>query len=549
MKNKLIALMMTLAPLSTLASTTVLYNAKGYTPTQDGELTRFSTLVIEDGRVLNHGDQQLTKSYPDAKRIDAQGKVLLPGLIDAHGHVIGLGQNLMRLDLRDTQSVEHIGEKLKAFAAQSKQEWIIGRGWNQENWPTKRFATAADLDKYVSDRPVVLTRIDGHAIWVNTKAMELAGFKGSEQNPEGGEIIRNSQGQATGVFIDKAENLINAHIPKADFQALSTALDKAGAHLLSLGITSTHDAGISKDTWQLYHQRAEQKNLPLRIYAMLSAADPQLLSMLKAGKIDDANDMLSIRSVKVYADGALGSRGAALLDEYADRKGHHGLMLESQAQLEEIFKTCFTHGFAAHTHAIGDRANRDVLNAYENVFKSTGGKLLRNRIEHAQIVAPSDIPRFKELAIIPSMQPVHATSDMHMAELRLNEQQLSGAYAWQTFLAQGSKVAAGSDFPVELANPFHGLYSAITRQDHNGQPQEGWRPQELLTREQALRAFTLDAAYSAQQEFKLGSLEKGKWADFILIDTDIMTAPVQDIWQTQVLETWLGGEKRYNRQD
>ncbi len=269
--------------------------------------------------------------------------------------------------------------------------------------------------------------------------------------------------------------------------------------------------------------------------------------MLKAGKVSDANDMLSIRSVKVYADGALGSRGAALLDDYADRKGHRGLMLESQEQLEEIFKTCFAHGFSAHTHAIGDRANRDVLNAYENVFKSTGGKLLRNRIEHAQIVAPSDIPRFKTLKIIPSMQPVHATSDMHMAELRLNEQQLSGAYAWQTFLAQGSKVAAGSDFPVELANPFHGLYSAITRQNHQGQPQAGWRPQELLTREQALRAFTLDAAYSAHQEFKLGSLEKGKWADFILVDTDIMTAPVQDIWQTQVLQTWLGGEKRYER--
>ncbi len=549
MKNKLFALVMAtaLTPLSIWANTTVVHNINGYTPTNNGDLANFQTLVFKDGRVINRGNESLVSSYPDATVIDGQGKVLLPGLIDAHGHIIGLGQNLMRLDLRDTTSIEEIGEKLKAFASQSDQDWIIGRGWNQENWPVKEFASAKDLDKYVSNKPVVLSRIDGHAVWVNTKAMELAGLKADAKSPAGGEIIRHEDGSPTGVFIDKAENLITSAIPKTSMKSLSSALDKAGEHLLSLGITSAHDAGIDKDTWQLYKDRAENHTLPIRIYAMLSAADPQLESMLKAGKVHDNQDMLSIRSVKVYADGALGSRGAALLADYADRKGHKGLMLENQEQLQEIYKLCFTHGFAAHTHAIGDRANREVLDAYEAVFKSTGGKLLRNRIEHAQIVEPSDIGRFKELKIIPSMQPVHATSDMHMAEQRLTDNQLQGAYAWQTFLAQGSKVAAGSDFPVELANPFHGLYSAITRQDHQGQPEAGWRPEELLTREQALRAFTLDAAYSAQQEFKLGSLEKGKWADFILVDTDIISAPVQDIWQTQVLQTWLGGTKRYER--
>ena len=264
------------------------------------------------------------------------------------------------------------------------------------------------------------------------------------------------------MFIDKAEQLITAHIPKRSEKALATALDKAGQHLLSLGITSAHDAGIDFDTWQLYKQRAKDNNLPLRIYAMLGATDDKLETMLKAGKVDDNEDMLAIRSVKVYADGALGSRGAALLQDYADRKGHRGLMLEDQQQLEDIFSLCFKHGFSAHTHAIGDRANQIVLNAYENVFKRTGGILLRNRIEHAQIVDTDDIPRFKALKIIPSMQPVHATSDMHMAEQRLSDSQLAGAYAWRTFLEQGSRVAAGSDFPVELANPFHGLYSAIT---------------------------------------------------------------------------------------
>ncbi|WP_026111311.1 amidohydrolase [Pseudoalteromonas ruthenica] len=549
MKNKLVALLMMCSiPCTVLAQTTVIHNIKGYTPTQKGELETFATLVIKDGRVINRGKAQLSKSYPDAKRIDGQGKVLLPGLIDAHGHIIGLGQNLMQLDLRGATSVAEVGKRLQAFAAQSEQPWIIGRGWNQELWPGKTFASAADLDKFVSDRPVVLSRVDGHAIWVNSKAMELAGLDSEVTSPAGGEIIRTAQGNPSGVFIDKAEQLITAHIPKRSEKALATALDKAGQHLLSLGITSAHDAGIDFDTWQLYKQRAKDNNLPLRIYAMLGATDAKLETMLKAGKVDDNEDMLAIRSVKVYADGALGSRGAALLQDYADRKGHRGLMLEDQQQLEDIFSLCFKHGFSAHTHAIGDRANQIVLNAYENVFKRTGGILLRNRIEHAQIVDTDDIPRFKALKIIPSMQPVHATSDMHMAEQRLSDSQLEGAYAWRTFLEQGSRVAAGSDFPVELANPFHGLYSAITRQDHQGLPEQGWRPKELLTREQALRAFTLDAAYSAFQEFKVGSLEKGKWADFILVDTDIIHAPVQQVWQTKVLETWLAGQRRYQRQ-
>ena len=530
-----------------VAQTKVIYNANGYTPLYKGEVQQFSTLVIKNGKVVKLGGDTLKNSFPDAKLIDAHGNTLLPGLIDAHGHIIGLGNNLSQLDLRGALSIDEVTNKLKVFA-NNKQGWIIGRGWNQELWQKKQFPTAADLDKVVSDRPIVLSRIDGHAIWVNSKALELAGITANTQSPEGGEIIKDEFGNPTGIFVDKAESLIKQFMPKPSKQTISDSLDAAGNHLLSLGITSTHDAGIDKTTWELYKERGELGNLPLRIVAMLSGASPDLKTMLKAGRYQDANDFMSIRSVKVYADGALGSRGAALIEDYADRKNHHGLMLETQQKLEELFTLSFKSGFSANTHAIGDKANHVVLDAYKNVFKATGGILLRNRMEHAQIVTLDDIKRFKTLKIIPSMQPVHATSDMHMAEQRLSEKQLAGAYAWQTFLKQGSVIAAGSDYPIELANPFDGLYATSTRMDHNQQPTQGWRASEVLSREDALRAFTLGGAYAAHQEFKVGSLEQGKWADFILIDKDYFKAPVDELYKINVLQTWIAGKLRYEKE-
>ncbi|MEL0631814.1 amidohydrolase [Pseudoalteromonas carrageenovora] len=531
-----------------IAQTKVIFNANGYTPLYKGEVQQFSTLVIKNGKVVKLGGEALKNSFPDAKLIDAHGNTLLPGLIDAHGHVIGLGDNLSQLDVRGAKSIKDVTSKLEEFV-KDKQGWIIGRGWNQELWSDTRFPTAKDLDKIVNDRPVVLSRVDSHAIWVNSKALELAGITARTKVPQGGEIIKDEFGNPTGVFVDKAEALITKHMPAPSKDDISNSLDAAGKHLLSLGITSTHDAGIDKTTWQVYKERGDLGNLPLRIVAMLSGASPDLEEMLKAGRYHDKNDFMEIRSVKVYADGAIGSRGAALIEEYADRAGHHGLMLETQQKLESIFTQSFKSGFSANTHAIGDKANKVVLDAYQNVFKKTGGILLRNRIEHAQIVTPDDIPRFKTLKIIPSMQPVHATSDMHMAEQRLTDKQLSGAYAWQTFLKQGSVVAAGSDYPVELANPFDGLYSAITRMDHNKLPENGWRASEVLSREDALRAFTLGGAYAAHQEFKVGSLEQGKWADFILIDKDYFKVPVEEIYNTHVLQTWIAGKLRYEKEE
>jgi predicted amidohydrolase YtcJ len=529
------------------ANTTLIYNVKGYTPTNHQGLKTFSVLVFREGKVVKTGNDETLKQFPKATRIDGQGKTLLPGLIDAHGHVIGLGNNLLRLDIRGSRTIEEVGKKLKDYAHKNPEGWLIGRGWDQTLWPGGQFPNATDLDKFVSDRPVVLTRVDGHAVWTNTKAMQVAKINTQTMSPSGGEILRASNGTPTGIFIDKAETLIKQHIPATDSAQKERALNRAGAHLLSLGITSTHDAGIDYETWLLYQKYAKRQMLPLRIYAMLGANDDKLEEMLKHGIIKDNHDFLSIRSIKIYADGALGSRGAALLKEYQDRKGHQGLMLETQSHLESLLALSFKNGFSAHTHAIGDKANRMVLDAYENTFKTVGGKLLRNRIEHAQIIHPDDIPRFKSLAIIPSMQPVHATSDMVMAQQRLSDSQLQGAYAWQTFLKQGSKLAFGSDYPVELANPFHGLYAATTRMSRDEKPKGGWRFDEKLERSQALRAFTLDAAYSEFREYKTGSLEQGKWADFILIDRDYFTVTHTEIDDIQVEQTWIAGELKYQQ--
>ncbi|WP_010362515.1 amidohydrolase family protein [Pseudoalteromonas citrea] len=529
------------------AKTTLIHNIKGYTPTNHQGQKAFSVLVFREGKVVKTGNDETLKQFPQAIRIDGKGKTLLPGLIDAHGHVIGLGNNLLRLDIRGSRSIDEVGSKLKDYAQKNPTGWLIGRGWDQTLWLGGQFPTAADLDKYIPDRPVVLTRVDGHAIWVNTKAMQVAKVNAKTTSPNGGEILRSHSRAPTGVFIDKAENLINKHIPATSLAQKERALKSAGEHLLSLGITSTHDAGIDHDTWKLYQKHAKRQILPLRIYAMLGANDDKLETMLEHGLIKDTQDFLSIRSVKIYADGALGSRGAALLNDYHDREGHQGLMLETQPHLESLLALSFKHGFSAHTHAIGDKANRIVLDAYENTFKAVGGKLLRNRIEHAQIIHPEDIPRFKSLAIIPSMQPVHATSDMTMAQQRLNDNQLLGAYAWQTFLKQGSKLAFGSDYPVELANPFHGLYAATTRMSRNEKPKGGWRSAEKLNRAQALRAFTLDAAYSEFREYKTGSLEQGKWADFILIDRDYFTVPHAELDDIKVEQTWIAGDLKYQQ--
>ncbi|MGC3874697.1 amidohydrolase [Halomonas sp. GXIMD04776] len=547
-RKTLLSLSIATITLTAQAQTTVVDNANGYGFDANRQLVTFSTLIIEDGKVVARGGEQLAADYPQAEStLDAEGKTLLPGLIDAHGHFMALGYSLLEVDLRDLESAQRSADKVAEFASQnSNLEWIRGGGWNQVLWEEQEFPTARTLDATIAERPVVLSRVDKHAIWVNSKAMELAGIDKDTQAPEGGEILRDNDGNPTGVFIDNAQQLITDQIPERSQQEMAQAFDTAVEHLQEVGITGVHDAGASARELDLYRGRDEAGQLGVRLYPMIASSDPQFDALLDKGPQDDPEDWLDIRSVKIYADGALGSRGAALLKHYSDRPDSKGLMLQDRESLQTLVDKSSRNGFQANMHAIGDRANRIALNIYEeNLKNDPDARKLRHRIEHAQVVNVNDIPRFSALGVIPSMQPTHATSDKNMAGDRLGQERLAGAYAWRFFLDNGSRIAAGSDFPVEPADPFYGLHAAVTREDRDNQPQGGWLPGQKLTATEALRAFTLDAAYAAYQEKSLGGLMPGQWADFILVDTDIIRTDPRNIWQTQVAETWIAGEQVY----
>lgn len=534
---------------STLSPEARLYsNFTGYTFVGDS-LTAFTGLVVDSGRVVATGPApELALAYPGIEIVDLEGRYLLPGLTDAHGHVMGLGRGIRQVDLVGTQSLEDLQQRVAAYARENPTGWVVGRGWNQELWPTRKFPTAADLDRVVPDRPVVLQRVDGHALVANTAALKAAGLLTYRPDPQGGTIVRTPTGQPTGLLIDRAMDALAAIIPTPTFSEDSLALELALEHLSRLGLTSVHDAGIDSSTFELYRQFAQRQRLSPRIYAMIGGVGRDFEFIAANGPLGSyADDALSVRSVKLYADGALGSRGAALLAPYSDAYHTRGLLFqELQALIGQVEKAV-RKGFQVNIHAIGDAANRQVLDAYAAVDTLVQGPDQRHRIEHAQMVAPEDIPRFKALGIIASMQPTHATSDKNMAEDRLGASRMQGAYAWQTFLQQGTVVAAGSDFPVEGANPFWGLHAAVTRQDTTGMPPGGWYPSQRLTRAQALRAFTLDAAYAAHQETALGSLEPGKWADFIVVDRDYFRCPEQEIWQIAVIQTFVAGKPVFSR--
>lgn len=531
-----------------IAAPTHISNVKGYTLNNQGELIQFSNIIFDGGKVLAIGNQEIGKPYPTATAIDGKNKVMLPGLIDSHGHVMGLGATLLQVDLRESTSASDAAKMVQTYANKHQTlPWITGRGWNQVLWPGKEYPTANILDEFVKNKPVMLSRVDGHASWVNSKALEIAGITKDTLDPPGGKIVRDERGNPSGVLIDNAIDLLYEHLPKTSEATLAAQLNAAGAQLLSEGVTSAHDAGIGKGVYDYYQKRVAEHSLPVRIYPMIAATEPNLRELLASGPIQDQFDWLSIRSVKVYGDGALGSRGAALLKPYSDDPDNVGLLVTRETDLKPLFDLILGNGFQLNYHAIGDRANRLALNQFADSFDRVGGMSLRNRVEHAQVINVDDIPRFKTLNIIPAMQPTHATSDKNMAEDRVGAARLKGAYAWQTFLKQGSPVAFGSDFPVELSNPFFGLHAAVTRQDRNDSPDNGWIPEEAVTVKQAFQGFTLDAAYAAHQENILGGLTPGKWADFILIDQDIFTIDPKNIWKTKVLETWIAGQKRYQR--
>ena len=543
-----------LLPVVASANSTLYYNVQGYSLSgpagAESTLVQFEAFAVRDGKIVAIGKTEtVARVAGDVnQRLDLQGKTVLPGIIDAHGHVLGLGQTLQLVDLRDAKSEQQAVALVSDFAAHSgsSSDWILGRGWNQENWNSRQFPSATSLDEQLNDRPVWLTRVDGHAGWANSKALELAGITAASVSPEGGEIIRDSNGEPTGVLIDNAMNLVEAIIPSENAEQQQAALKLAFAHLNQRGITGVHDAGVSAETIAVYQQLVAQNEMPLRVYAMIGANEPKLKELLANGPIETADQRFTVRSVKIYADGALGSRGAALLHPYHDDPQQLGLLVTSPENIKALYELIIPYGFQINTHAIGDRANRIALDAFEHAFANYGGRNLRHRIEHAQVVHPDDLSRFKSLNIIPSMQPTHATSDKNMAEDRLGKERMQGAYAWKTLLEQGSIIAAGSDFPVELADPFFGLHAAVTRQDRDDQPAGGWYPAEAMTRVEALRSFTLDAAYAAGQEASLGSLEPGKWADFIVLDQNPFTQAAAKLWQQQVLATYIAGKQVYS---
>jgi len=533
---------------ATSAAETVFHDFTGYTSTESG-IVEFSVLVISDGgKVIATGDSALLDEYPQAAHISGNGQTVLPGLIDAHGHVYGLGYLAITLNLHGTPSLADAVQQIADYAAQNRYaEWVLGRGWNQVLWPGKKFPRSSDIDAVVNDRPVWLRRIDGHAGWANSKAMLIAGIDNDTPDPVGGRILRDTNGKATGVLIDNAMSLIGSHIPAPDKDDIRAAYRTAISRLVSLGLTGVHDTGINTQEAEVYMSMADDGELDMRIYAMVSGAGENLDAI---GKPLTAygGDKLDITAVKLYADGALGSRGAALLEPYSDDSENRGLPFWTAEELSNFTKKANDMGFQVGVHAIGDHGNRMALDAFE---KAQGGRPfeLRNRVEHAQIISLDDIPRFAKLNVVASMQPTHATSDMNMAEDRIGPERIKGGYAWRRLLDSGAVLASGSDFPVELPNPFHGLYAAVTRQDRGGMPEGGWYIGQGLTRAEALHSFTLAAAYAAHQEDRLGSLEPGKWADFIIVDRDYFNIPDSEIDDIQVTETWIGGKRVFSAKE
>lgn len=550
----LAAALLSLGSCAASAQALIVHNARGLTLDEQGRVLRFEALQVgPDGRVQAIGR---LRDLPggDVPRLDAGGQVLMPGLIDAHGHVLALGAARRSLDLRGTSDLPAALAAVRAFAqARPDADWVTGGGWNQAVWKLGRFPTAQELDSAVPDRPVWLSRVDGHAGWANSLALQRAGINRHTQDPPGGRIERDAQGEPTGVLVDGAMRLLERHVPPDSPVELAAQLDTAERELLSLGITGVHDAGITAEADQLLRDRARAGQLRLRIYGMARGSDADFMARLRAsGPLRDAGDgHYSLRAIKLFADGALGSRGAALLAPYSDAPDRHGLLFYSDAALQAQMRAAAEAGFQVNVHAIGDAANRQALAGFESLQKAMGPRstALRHHIEHAQVIALADLPRLARAQVIASIQPTHATSDMNMAEDRVGPQRIQGAYAWQRLLKANARLACGSDFPVEEPSPWAGLYAAVTRQDAQGQPVAGWYRQQALNPVQALDCFTRSAAYAGHAERDVGSLTPGHRADFILVDHDPLTASPAGLLKTRVLQTWVGGRQVYRAQD
>jgi hypothetical protein len=522
-------------------SSDVIYTARtvvagaAQTPSHD------TGVLVSGGKVAAVDSLAALKAeHPAAHVVDYGDATILPGLTDAHGHLYGLGLSLDTVPLY-AASVEEVVARVKERAARAAAgEWVLGRGWDQNRWPGKQFPTAAVLDAAVPDHPVWLRRVDGHAGWANTAAMRAAGVTASTKDPEGGRIIRDAGGNPTGVFVDAGESLIDGKVPPPSFALRKQRVLAAAQTIARNGLTEMHDAGADGETIRAVRELVDEQRFPIRIYIMLGDDAALFNTWFTQGKLVDHGGRMTVRAVKLYADGALGSRGAALLEPYSDDPGNVGLLVSKPEHLLDVAKRAKAAGFQVNTHAIGDRGVRNVLDAYEGAGVTPAD---RWRIEHYQVVAPSDFPRTARDGIIASMQPTHATSDMPWAEARLGPERIKGAYAWRTVLNDGIRIALGSDFPVEDVNPFFGIYSAVTRQDQTGHPPAGWYPDQRLTLAEALRGFTLDAAYAAFEEGSRGTIEAGKVADFTVVEGDFFS--LSPLFKAKVRATIVGGQAVY----
>lgn len=521
-------------------------NVNGITLDKSGNVVRFTGIVLtDDGKVktlLGEKDKRPKKDL--TLHYNARGKTMVPGFIDAHGHVLGLGFSQILLDLSDSSSLDDALVRIRDYAARNPETpWIIGRGWNQEKWGLGRFPTAADLDRAGINRPIWLARVDGHAGWANSQAMQAAGINAASKSPEGGRIEMEG-GKPSGIFVDAAMKLVDAHMPKPLARDYDRAFVAAQLLLAKNGITTATDMGTTLNEWQALRRAGDNNNLKIRVISYAGDIDNMAIIGGPSRTPWLYNDRLRMVGVKLYLDGALGSRGAWLKAPYSDAPGNSGLPMLNYAQLRNKMVRASMDGFQVAVHAIGDRANDDTLEAIESLTDTFTGDR-RWRIEHAQIVDPVDIPRFGKSGIIASMQPVHETSDWQMAETRLGPNRLAGAYAWKSIAATGARVAFGSDFPVEHPNPLAGLATAISREDAQGQPIGGWQAQEKVTREAALDGFTRTAAFAGFAEDKLGTLQPGMNADFVMLNVDPLSAAPATLRSGKILETWVGGTPIY----
>jgi predicted amidohydrolase YtcJ len=527
----------------------VVFNARIYTV--DNARPMASALAVRNGRIVFVGSdtEARTLAGSGTRLLDLHGRTMIPGMVDAHAHLLGLATSLRNVQLAGSQSYDEVIRRVVERVRTTKRgEWVEGRGWDQNLWPEKNFPTHEALSRATPDNPVALKRVDGHALLANAMAMRAAGITAATKDPEGGKILRLGSGDPSGVFVDNAQSLVTRHVPPVSEETLKQATVAAIAEANRWGLTGLHDAGESRQTIDIFESLAREGRFNIRDYVMVSDNDRDLAYYTGRGPRSGLyNGRIWIRAIKTYADGALGSRGAAMLASYSDDPGNTGLLVTPPAHLEKVAELGLRTGFQVNTHAIGDRGNRIALDAFDAALKAVPTADHRFRIEHAQVISPEDMPRFAKLGVIPSMQASHQTSDMRWAEVRVGLQRIRGAYAWRSLLNTGVVIPNGSDFPVEEVNPLISFHSAVTRQDATNWPAGGWYPEQVMTREEALRSMTIWPAYASFSENELGSLSPGKYADFVVLDRDIMQVPATEILQTRVLSTWIGGKSVYER--